>query len=93
MNQALGLITIPLIARKFGPDDFGLYAFALAIMAYFTLLADYGFDLSATKKIAVNSKDSHKISSIISEVFFTKLTILACLSIVFSPLLMISDAG
>ena len=54
INKIIPLITYPYLTRILGPSVFGVYVFALAIIGYFKLFIDFGFDLSATKKIAEN---------------------------------------
>src|SRR5438477_1840454 len=52
--QLLGFVSIFYLARILGPADFGLVAFASAIVTYFGLLADLGVPLSGTQQIARN---------------------------------------
>lgn len=75
-NYLLPLIVLPYLVRVLGPDKFGLIAFAQALMQYFVLLTDYGFNLSATKKIAANKNDPAEISKVCSNVLAIKLTLL-----------------
>ncbi|HMW53401.1 MAG TPA: flippase [Rhodocyclaceae bacterium] len=56
-NFAVPLLTQPWLTRALGVDGYGRLNFALAVVAYFVLLADYGFNLSATRQIAVQRDD------------------------------------
>ena len=53
-NYVFPFITVPIVSRIIGPDRLGVLNFSSAFMAYFTLLINFGFDLSATRAIAAN---------------------------------------
>ncbi len=46
------LAVIPYLSRVLGPFHWGLVAFAQAVGLYVTLLIDFGFTLSATRRVA-----------------------------------------
>lgn len=72
-NILLPLLTIPHLIQVLGTDTFGLLAFATAMIAYFMVLTDYGFNYSATKEAALNLHDPEKINEIFSAVSILKL--------------------
>lgn len=78
MNYVLPLITLPYMVRVLGPIGYGQLSFSLAIIQYFLLLTQYGFNLSATKRIAECNGDKNKISVIFFNVIITKI----CLCII-----------
>lgn len=73
------LITIPYLARVIGVDSFGKIAFASAVIGYFSTIADWGFNFTATRDVSKNRDDKEKVSEIFSNVFWSRwlLTILS----------------
>jgi PST family polysaccharide transporter len=68
-NYVLPLITVPYLVRVLGPEKFGLVAFGQGLMAYFSLVVNYGFDWSATRKIAVNRDNPSVLNQIAADVW------------------------
>jgi polysaccharide transporter, PST family len=68
----LPLINIPYLLRVIGPEHYGLIAFSQAVMAYFVTLNDYGFNLSATRELAVHRDDRALRSELYSSVMAIK---------------------
>src|SRR5512138_96708 len=60
----LPLITVPYLVRVLGAERFGLLMFAAAFNLYFVTLSDVGFDLSATRAIALCRERVESISEI-----------------------------
>ncbi len=83
-NYVLPLLSIPIISRIIGPDKFGVINFSASFVAYFTLLIGFGFDLSATRKIAADPFNQENRNKVFSEVFFCQLLLLAISVICFT---------
>jgi polysaccharide transporter, PST family len=81
-NSFLPLLTVPFLVRVLGVELFGQLAFATAVMYYFFVLSDYGFNLTATRDISINRFDAAKVNEIYTCVFFIK-TVLIVISFVF----------
>ena len=75
-TYVLPLLTMPYLVRVLGMEKFGLIAFAQSFIQYFIIITDYGFDLSATRSIAVNRGNTEKIQEIVSSVFIIKLVLM-----------------
>lgn len=66
-----------------GPEKYGLINFAAAFTGYFTILTDYGFNLSATQEISINREDKQKVSEIFSSVISIKILFFLLSSLIF----------
>jgi O-antigen/teichoic acid export membrane protein len=71
-NLILFLVTIPYLFRVLGSKNYGLIIFAQTIVYYFTILINFGFNLTATRDISVNRNNSAKITEIVSSVLTIK---------------------
>lgn len=84
-NYLFGLATIPYLTRILGPEQFGNLGFAMAFGGYFNIIIDFGFILSATKKVALNANNRIELSKIFIGVsaakIFIFLFLLLCLFI------------
>jgi polysaccharide transporter, PST family len=66
------LLVLPYLSRILSTDHFGLIAYATSFNWYFMTLVDYGFNLTATRRIAINRDDPQKVSQIYSSVITAK---------------------
>lgn len=73
----LPLISLSYLARVLGPGKLGLIALAQAFAWYFMTLTEYGFNLTATRKIAILRDDPEAVSRTFSTVLAAKGVLLA----------------
>lgn len=69
------VLTVPYQTRVLGPDIFGKITWAMAVMAYFAVVVEFGFLLSATERIARHRDDKHEVERIVGAVIIDKLTL------------------
>lgn len=83
-NYLIPLVTFPYLTRVLGVSQFGIYSFILTLSQYCILFTDFGFNLSASKRIAQANGDRQ----IISSVFWATLIAKSCIGIICSILVM-----
>jgi O-antigen/teichoic acid export membrane protein len=63
--------------KVLGAEKFGYIGFALSVSQYLMLLVDFGFNLSATKRIALAKDNKEELNRIFSSTVYAKLGLLA----------------
>ncbi len=90
-NYVLPLVTVPYLSRVLGPASWGLLAMAQAFAMYGSLIVEYGFIYSGTRRIAVAS-GKEEIERTVAGVSGAKVILAvlvfggACLAYFFVPL-------
>lgn len=69
----LPLITLPYILRTIGFNKYGLIVFSASLVAYFTSLTDFSFQVTATRDVAFFRNSPKKLDIIYSKVLIIKL--------------------
>ncbi len=69
------LLTYPYLIRLFGAEEYGIYVFCNTIMTYVVILTNFGFNISATKRVSENREDIVETSRILSSICYLKMTI------------------
>jgi PST family polysaccharide transporter len=71
-TYAFPLATIPYLARVLGPVHWGMVAFAQALGLYLSMVVEFGFNLSATRRVARARDDKQQIEEIVAGVMGAK---------------------
>ncbi|WP_101470987.1 flippase [Flavobacterium lindanitolerans] len=86
LNLILPLLTIPYLLKVIGVEKYGILAFINAVVLYFQIVTEYGFNSTATRDISVSSSDKKKVGQLFNEVLSAKLFLLGIGIIVLSIL-------
>jgi polysaccharide transporter, PST family len=82
VQRLVPFLVIPLLTRRLGHESFGDYVAAVAVSAIVTQFVEYGFNLSATRKIAfLSSIGSQELARVLGGVVVCRFAI-ACLVVV-----------
>lgn len=75
-NTVLPLLTLPYITRVLSVHQYGVFSIAINLIAYLQVLVEYGFDMSATRKVALMEKDTKEYSFLFTSVMASRLLLL-----------------
>lgn len=75
-NLVVPLLTIPYITRILGKESYGLFSIALNIVTYLQVIVEYGFGMSATRKVAIG--ESKQLNKIFTTVILGRFILLLC---------------
>lgn len=76
-NFVLPILIMPVVIRRIGADHFGVISVAQVVMIFLSTLSDYGFNLTATRDIALYKADKERVSRIFSSVLASKMILCA----------------
>ncbi len=94
LRYLIPLLILPYLLRTLGPMQFGWLAFAQAYAHYLVAATDYGFNLSATRRVALLREDPEQLGRFAGTVFAAKALLLAvgfaasALALLFVPTLL-----
>jgi len=81
---------MPYVVRRLGPEYFGLASFSQSFVLYFTLIINYGFDLSATREVAKATGNMQRQGQIFNEILQVKIFLFVISSILFLIILAVT---
>lgn len=71
-NTVVPLLTLPYITRILGAKQYGVFTIAVNIIGYYQVIVEYGFAMSATRKVALAENSSDSLSKTFSSVLFSR---------------------
>lgn len=77
-NFILPLITIPYLVRTIGTNKFGIVMVAQSLALFLTIVTDFGFNISATREVAMIKNNKESLSQFFFNVIFIKTILLIC---------------
>lgn len=75
IELALTIWLIPFLIFKVGLNNYGKYAFALAVILFFVNVLNYGFNLATVRDLVKHKHDSKRINQLFNEVISVKLVL------------------
>ena len=72
-NYLIPLITLPWLSRAIGTEGYGTVGFVMAFLAYFSLLVEWGFNLSATRLVAIHRENRDERSRVFWSTLYARL--------------------
>lgn len=88
LNYALPLLLFPYLVRTLGLEGFGTWMFALAFIVVGRVCVSYGFDLTATRQVALLGPGNQQaLSQMVADIVAIRLLIVASFFLVVVPLL------
>jgi len=86
VSYVLPLLVFPYLVRVLGLELFGTVVLVQAIMNYFIILTDYGFNLSATRRVSLCRDDPSELRQVFASVVFVKF----CLALLSAAILFLA---
>lgn len=90
INYAVPLISVPYLIRVLQPAGFGMLSFAQAVILFFDIVTDYGFNLSATRAVAGSRENYEALSRTFWLTMIAKLVLMTASAIVLGVVVLFS---
>ncbi|WOC51500.1 hypothetical protein BPO_0853 [Bergeyella porcorum] len=72
LNILLPILVLPYLLKTLSVESFGVYSFVFAFSQFVILFVDFGFNISATKKIAENCENHNLVRETFWNIIFIK---------------------
>jgi len=89
VNYVIPLLILPYLIIHLGARSYGYLGFSQSVIQYFLLIVDFGFNLSATQRIAKNRDNKSEISRIFYATLYAKIILLIIATLIFPIVLLI----
>ena len=76
LNYIAPLIVLPYLIVVLGAEKFGYIGFAMSVTQYLMLVVDFGFNLSATKRVALAKSNPTELQRIFTSTVYAKIGLL-----------------
>lgn len=71
-NTIVPLLTLPYITRILGASQYGMFSIAINIITYFQVIVEYGFGMSATRKVVLANGVPKNLNYIFTSVLYSR---------------------
>ena len=73
------LLLVPYLTRVLGAESYAVYAYVLSFMGVVQTIADFGFNLSGTKKVTEHQRDTEYLSRLVGSITVARVMLLTAL--------------
>ena len=84
LNVFVPFLTIPYLMSTVGIEKFGLLTFVHTFVLFLVIFVEYGFNITTTREVSINTNNKSEIERIYSEVLTTKIFLLVVCFMLFS---------
>jgi len=94
-NTVIPIFTLPFITRMLDTSQYGVFSLAINLISYYQVVVEYGFGLSATRKVALlkerGEDNAYNLSCIESRIIFARFVLLIVSTIIVFVYTLFSD--
>jgi polysaccharide transporter, PST family len=83
VNILVPILLTPFFIKKFTVEDYSVFVLSQAIIVILNVIADYNFSSIGIKKLTLVKGDFYEINTMCNKIFFSKISLLITLIIVF----------
>lgn len=93
VDKIVPLMIIPYLMITLGAEKYGYIGFATAIVNYLLLIIEFGFNLSATKRVAVAKEQGRQeLSDVFFSTILAKVLLLIVATVIILPIVLFSSS-